>query len=256
MLTDVEGGAQQDRFVGGSQAVAIRVAEELGDRVVLGAPVARIAHGAGRRASSRAGAAEVRRAARDRRGPAAAARRGSSSTRPAPRARAARPADAAGLAGQGDRGLRRAVLARRRPLRRGAQRGGAGDDDLRQLAARRLARRPGRLRRRRATRARSPARQVGAPPGRARLLRVAVRAAGAQAAERYIEQDWARGARGAAAGRSRTSPPAAGPRPGPPCASRSADPLGRDRDRDPLVRLHRRRGQLRRARRGRGAGAL
>ena len=44
MLTDVEGGAQQDRFVGGSQLVAIRAAEELGDRVVLGAPVRRIEH--------------------------------------------------------------------------------------------------------------------------------------------------------------------------------------------------------------------
>ncbi|MGI8460505.1 MAG: flavin monoamine oxidase family protein [Solirubrobacterales bacterium] len=45
LLTDVEGGAQQDRYVGGSQAVAIRAAEELGDRVVLGAPVRRIEHG-------------------------------------------------------------------------------------------------------------------------------------------------------------------------------------------------------------------
>lgn len=44
LLTDVEGGAQQDRYVGGSQLVADRVAEELGERVVLGAPVRRIAH--------------------------------------------------------------------------------------------------------------------------------------------------------------------------------------------------------------------
>jgi monoamine oxidase len=42
LLTDVEGGAQQDRFVGGSQEVAIRVAAKLGDRVVLGAPVRRL----------------------------------------------------------------------------------------------------------------------------------------------------------------------------------------------------------------------
>jgi monoamine oxidase len=48
MLFDTEGGAQQDRFVGGSQLVAIRMAEALGDeRVVLGAPVRRIEHGAG-----------------------------------------------------------------------------------------------------------------------------------------------------------------------------------------------------------------
>ncbi|HEX6116710.1 MAG TPA: FAD-dependent oxidoreductase [Solirubrobacterales bacterium] len=46
MLTDVEGGAQQDRFEGGSQLVAIRAAEELGDRVLLGAPARRIEHGA------------------------------------------------------------------------------------------------------------------------------------------------------------------------------------------------------------------
>jgi monoamine oxidase len=42
-LVDTEGGAQQDRFVGGSQRVAIRMAEELEDRVVLDTPVRRIA---------------------------------------------------------------------------------------------------------------------------------------------------------------------------------------------------------------------
>jgi monoamine oxidase len=36
-MLDVEGGAQQDRFPGGTQQIAIRVAEELGSRVVLGA---------------------------------------------------------------------------------------------------------------------------------------------------------------------------------------------------------------------------
>ena len=46
MLTDVEGGAQQDRLVGGSQLVAQRAAEQLGDRVVLSAPVRHVAHGA------------------------------------------------------------------------------------------------------------------------------------------------------------------------------------------------------------------
>ena len=48
LLLDTEGGAQQDRFVGGSQLVAIRSAEELGDSVVLGAPVRRIVHRGGR----------------------------------------------------------------------------------------------------------------------------------------------------------------------------------------------------------------
>jgi monoamine oxidase len=46
LLFETEGGAQQDRFVGGSQRVAQRVAEELGaERVLLEAPVRRLAHG-------------------------------------------------------------------------------------------------------------------------------------------------------------------------------------------------------------------
>jgi monoamine oxidase len=44
LLVDTEGGAQQDRFVGGSQLVAERAAESLGDRVILGAPVRKIIH--------------------------------------------------------------------------------------------------------------------------------------------------------------------------------------------------------------------
>ena len=46
-MLDVEGGAQQDRIVGGSQVLSLRIAEELGERVVLGAPVRRIEHDAG-----------------------------------------------------------------------------------------------------------------------------------------------------------------------------------------------------------------
>ena len=47
MLFDTEGGAQESRFVGGSQLVSQRLAERLGDDVVhLGAPVRRIEHGA------------------------------------------------------------------------------------------------------------------------------------------------------------------------------------------------------------------
>lgn len=38
-LIDTEGGAQQDRFAGGSQELSWRMADELGDAVVLGAPV-------------------------------------------------------------------------------------------------------------------------------------------------------------------------------------------------------------------------
>jgi monoamine oxidase len=44
-LFDTDGGAQQDRFVGGSQLVPIRMAERLAaDRLSLGAPVRRIRH--------------------------------------------------------------------------------------------------------------------------------------------------------------------------------------------------------------------
>ena len=44
-LTEVAGGAQQDRFVGGSQELSLRAAEQLGpDRVRLASPVWRIAH--------------------------------------------------------------------------------------------------------------------------------------------------------------------------------------------------------------------
>jgi monoamine oxidase len=47
-LIDVEGGAQQDRLVGGSQLLSQRLAEELGDAVVVSAPVRGIAQdGAG-----------------------------------------------------------------------------------------------------------------------------------------------------------------------------------------------------------------
>jgi hypothetical protein len=46
LLLDTDGGAQQDRFVEGAGTLATRVAEGLGDQVVLGAP-------GGRRTSSR-----------------------------------------------------------------------------------------------------------------------------------------------------------------------------------------------------------
>lgn len=42
-LINTSGGAQQDRFVGGSQLVAQRVARSLGDRILLSSPVRRIA---------------------------------------------------------------------------------------------------------------------------------------------------------------------------------------------------------------------
>jgi monoamine oxidase len=46
MLFDTEGGAQQDRFVGGSQRIPILMAQQLGpERLLAGAPVRRIRHG-------------------------------------------------------------------------------------------------------------------------------------------------------------------------------------------------------------------
>jgi len=44
-LIGTDGGAQQDRFEGGSQRLALLMAEELGERLRLGAPVRRIEHG-------------------------------------------------------------------------------------------------------------------------------------------------------------------------------------------------------------------
>jgi monoamine oxidase len=46
-LINTAGGAQDSRFVGGSQAICLAMARELGDRLVLNAPVRRIEHGGG-----------------------------------------------------------------------------------------------------------------------------------------------------------------------------------------------------------------
>jgi monoamine oxidase len=46
-MLDVEGGAQQDRIVGGSQLLSLRIAEELGERLLLESPVRRIEHDPG-----------------------------------------------------------------------------------------------------------------------------------------------------------------------------------------------------------------
>ena len=68
-LLDTEGGAQQDRIVGGSQLITLGMAEELGDRVRLRAPVA-LDQGRGGRRDRRRSA----RPARDRRAAAGARR--------------------------------------------------------------------------------------------------------------------------------------------------------------------------------------
>jgi monoamine oxidase len=43
-MLDVTDGAQQDRFPGGTQQIAVKMAEELGGRVTLNAPVTRVEH--------------------------------------------------------------------------------------------------------------------------------------------------------------------------------------------------------------------
>jgi len=62
-LTSTAGGAQDARFVGGSQLVSIRMAAALGSRVVLGAPVRRIGQSRGAvTVTSDAGTWQARRA--------------------------------------------------------------------------------------------------------------------------------------------------------------------------------------------------
>ena len=62
-IVDTEGGAQQDRLVGGSQRLSELMAEELGDSVVLEVPVARISQdGDGVRVSANGLEAAGRRA--------------------------------------------------------------------------------------------------------------------------------------------------------------------------------------------------
>ena len=91
-LLDTEGGAQQDRLSGGTQQLSIRMAEELGDRVELSAPV-----GAIRSEGDGVVAGEVK--ARDRRDPPGPRR--PDRLRPAA-ARIARPAHTADADGLGD----------------------------------------------------------------------------------------------------------------------------------------------------------
>ena len=191
MLFDTEGGAQQDRFVGGSQLVPLRMAERLGDeRIVLGAPVRRIEHGA-----RRGDGARRWRRLRGRRAILAVAPTlaGADRLRPAA-ARLPRPAHAAhadGHRGQVHGDLRRALLARRRSLRPGHQRHRPGEAHLRQLAAGRLAGRAARLPRG-PTRARAgPPAGRPAPGGGDRLLHAPLRRRAPPRPDAYVERLWA-----------------------------------------------------------------
>ena len=105
-------------------AVAERVAEELGDRVVLGAPVRadRARSGRGVAVTGRARPVRARRAIVAMPPALTAA---IEFDPPLPAGRAQLGQRMPGLADQGDRDLRRAVLARRRPLGRGRSNGRA-----------------------------------------------------------------------------------------------------------------------------------
>ena len=141
-------GAQMWRFYGGTELLAQKMAESLGDRVVLRSPVT--ADRPGRR--PRDGPLRAPRGERE-----AGDRRGSTDPRrphplPARNAARPRPADPAPAAGDADEGrgrLRQAVLARRGPERNRAVSERPGQCDLRRLAARRQSRGRLRLRRRR-----------------------------------------------------------------------------------------------------------
>ena len=116
-LLDTEGGAQQDRIVGGSQLISLRMAEELGDRVRLSV--------AGHRRSAPTPTASSWERCRARRAivaipPALAGRIEYDPPLPGA-AGSAHPADADGLGDQDDGDLRRAVLARAGALRTGDQ---------------------------------------------------------------------------------------------------------------------------------------
>ena len=144
-LIDTEGGAQQDRFVGGSQ---LDLAAHGREAAATASCSRRRCAGSRRTSTASRVHADGTRSARaravvampptltraDRLRPAAAG--------------AARPADPAHAAGDGDQvhgGLRDAVLARGGAQRPGAQRRGPGASDVRQLAARRQPRRAARL---------------------------------------------------------------------------------------------------------------
>ena len=116
-MLDVEGGAQQDRFPGGTQQIALRMADELGERVVLNAVVRSIErHADGTLTVGSRSAATSR--PRPSSWPIPPAHRAGHRVRSgaAARIRKARRALAAGQSEQGVRRLRDAVLARERLL--------------------------------------------------------------------------------------------------------------------------------------------
>ena len=171
-MLDVKGGAQQDRFPGGTQQIALRMAEELAPRVVLNAVVRSIERHADGAITVSSDRGDVSAKAVILAIPPAH-RVGIEFIPELPaeydRTRAAL---AAGQPEQGIRRLRDAVLARERLLRRGAVRRGTGVHHVRRQPRRKGARHPARLHRRAHVRS---AAADGATRTRAGRLRRAVR---------------------------------------------------------------------------------
>ena len=139
-LTETANGAQERRFVGGSQLVPVKLAATLGDRVALNAPVRTISRSGGKYVVTADGLTVTAKRVVVAVPPPLAARITYDPLLPAD-SRPAHPAPADGLGGQGHRDLRHPLLAGRRPQRPGGQRHRRDQLDLRQLPAGRLVRR-------------------------------------------------------------------------------------------------------------------
>ena len=242
MLFDTEGGAQQDRFVGGSQRIAILMAQELGrEHVLLGAPVRKIErgdHGVTVEADGATVRARRARSSRSRR----RSRAGSPTTRRCPATATSSPSAC--------RSARWPSAWRSTTSRSGARRGcrarapatRAGQADLRQLASRRLAGRAARLPRGAAGARAGP---CAADERRTAVVDCFARLFGPRAGRPTATSSGSGPRRsGRAAATAATCRPAGGPTTGPRCASRSARCTGRAPSTHGLERLHGRRRPL------------
>ena len=241
-LVSVTDGAQEKRFVGGSQLVAQRMAATLPRRVVLGAPVRRITDlgdsvvVATDTQAWRAGRVIVSLP------PTLASRIDYAPTLPSARDQLTQRSHGIGHQVPGD--LRSAVLARRRAHRPGHERHRSGQGHVRQLTPRRHARRSARLHRGRGSPSLERASRRRPTRSRPRVVRALLRRQCAHGARlrrarlvlRPVDTRLLR--RLPAAGCAHQL------RAGAACPGR-ADPLGRHRDRRGLERLHRGRDPLR-----------
>ena len=245
-LLGVTGAAQESRFVGGSQQIAQRMARDLGERVILSAPVTGIAWSAdGVRVTSDAGVVEARgRSSLFRRHWRAA-----SAMHPLFRDTATSLHSACRWerSSRSVMRLSRRLLAPRRPDRAGLQRYRRDPHHLRHLARRRRARHSRGLYRRRRGPPLGPRHAGRAARGGVGLSLTSYFGEQAATPLRYVEQAWAEEewSRGCYAGympRRRLDHL----RRGAARAHRPA-PLGRNRDRDRVDGLHGGRGPVRRA---------